>query len=375
MSAAKKIKKSGNVLQQINKDFKQAGAEYVGSMVWFRCSVEDVEVKALRNMIKSDPRLDDDWSPGTLNNLTLYLQTVSELGRSSLRKFVTEFDEDNDYGIADGQLPFVADEHAGYSVHRLKLVKDAPNPTSHKVFRMEKTVSPIYDDEGNVIDKKIEDVEVDEGMRIICKRKEGYTREDDKSGESEFEFDIDNFSAQYAPFIETLQRDFQEKLNERYDTRQIRDLVINDILLDKMEALNVTRGVYFIEGKDVEALEALKDGLASVDPGMQLAVHHVGKYPDGSMLNRTYESVSGGVTESLLDDAQGILDELTGHFKSDKDTRPSTWIKREQDLKDVKKRVKRMDTKLKLDVSTLSDILDDCTKLIKAGKADSKKDS
>lgn len=347
---------SNEILNQLNADFKASGGEYVGSMLWLRVSAKAVEAREIRNMILNDPRLDNSWAPDTLNNLTLYLQTMSELNRASLGKF--EFDE--------SKVPFTKDSHAGYSVHRLFLRKDSAIPTAHKILHLEKTLTEIKDATGTVVERRVEDVEADSGIRVECNRLSGGV-EEDSAGTSEFQLKIDGVSDRYLPFIETLSKNFEAKRNEFYDSQQVRNLIVDDIIMDKMQALSVTRGVYFIEGSNAEAVEALREGLLKIHPGIRLSVHHVGKFAEGSMLNRTFEEVSVSVTDTLMNELEMLQDEMQGFIDSETKTRPSTWTKREQALREYRKRVKRVSSKLKLDTDILNDMLDDCTDLLDKG--------
>lgn len=353
-------------VSKVKESWKDLGADFVGSEVWLSVRLNrKVDLKDIRNAIINDPVVPDEWAPEMMNELSAYNQIVTSLERKGLKEFEKY----------SGDIPFNKEDHAGYHIERLDLTKDNKIPRKDKVFRIVKDVTPVRDEKGEIVDKKIKDVKVDEGVRvwIVRSNHEDVGPEGDETGESQWKVRIiteegDEIPDDYWPYYATLCKKFEEKKNQIYDSTQVRDLILNNMLLDedRLDAVSINRGIYFVPESDIEKLEALRDLFYNIDPGILLHITHIPYFEDNEALNRNFRNVQHGVFESLQEEVEDLKEELKHHHESDKNTRKSTFIKRQQDLFDLKTKLQEFKNKklfeLELvddDLREMEDILDE----------------
>lgn len=360
-------------VEQIQQGWKEKGAEFVGSKVWLSVRLQNkVRLKDIRNAIINNPVVPNEWAPEMVNERSIYNNVVTSLERDGLDKFKKYADE----------IPFDEDSHSGYMSHRMRLEKDNPVPRIDKVFRAINDVREVIDEKtGEVADTKIDDVKVDEGIRVWIERTNHAEvgPEGDETGDSEWDINVlteqgsNDIPDDYMPFIQTLRRMFEEKRAQMYDSSQVRDLILNNMLLDeeRLDAVNVAqgRGLYFVPDTDVEKLEALRDLFQNLDPGIELNLTHIPFFPDADTpeeeaLNNNFEVVKDGVLKSLQKEVNELKEEIAEFHNSDKDTRDSTFVKREKRLYELKKRLKDYENKQMFKLEIVEDDLRDMEDMI-----------
>lgn len=324
-----------NIVEQ----WANIGAEYVGAQVLIRVGdLEPTTLGEVRNCLLSHPNVPDEWAPEQESDLSLYLNTINSLGRTrSFKKF-------------KGNLGIPAKEHGGYEVIRLFKASHDDVPTSHKVVHVRKTVVDITDEYGNVVAKRTKNVKFDDGIRIDLKRTSG-THETDSTGGSDWKLrivyndqlcDIQNIPQVYLPFIHTLSDNFHEKRNKIYASKEVRDIV-NDIVLspDKLGAENLAnlRGVYFIPPSKLQTAQAVNEALQGLDGEVTIHLQDVVNLSPLGMESNTYTMVSDALGETILNELESFVFELQELAQSEAETRPSTWVKRMDHLRNVKERV------------------------------------
>lgn len=318
---------------RLNSEAATNGAEFVGSVV-FLSVAQDVNVplgKLVREM-HAHPEIPNDWAPEPLNHLSLYLQTIAGLGRGGKR------------GVQG-----LDDTHGGYSVHRLFLRGDSDMPTAHKVFALRRVMGA---------DGKLADVEVDSGIIVTLRRTYG-DKTTDKTGQSTFAVDVQGgvsgLTPEYRAFVETLLQQFEAVRDERYTSEQVRALLI-DMLKDRLQAVPIKRGDYFVDGRAINALEALREVFSRVDEGVRINPLHVCKFAGTPALNQSFTSLAGAVQESVLKEMQGFIEELNHLDTKDSKTRAATWQDRHDKFMDLQLRIKRLQSKQLIENDILGDL-------------------
>lgn len=344
-----------SIFKSLNEESKNAGGEFIGSIVFLSVNMEnDVLLQDLIDGIHNHPVVPDKWAPEPLNHLSLYLSTMTSLNRGSLSKFQYSYDK---YG-------FSAKEHGGFSVHRIYLRSDDEYPTAHKVFALKRIIDVVRDKDGAIVDKKIRDVEVDDGILVTLHRTEG-SKETDKVGRSKFTIEYDGtLTPQYEMFLDTLQREFDERRNERYTSEQIRSLLIT-LLKEGMDATPIKRGDYFLEGRHLDRLEALQEVLINLDRGIKLNPLHIVRFRENKVLNQTFESVQNVVQESVLKEMQMFVEELNHLEEKDSKTRDSTWKDRNNKFLDLQLKLKRFKNKQLIEMDILEELVDEAKAVLR----------
>lgn len=343
---------SSYVEQQIEA-YREKGADFVGSLL--RLSVHSDANCALPDyceMFYDNDLLPDEWAPEVISDLKLYLTCMSELHRSSLKKFTYD----------PATLTFDPETHTGYNVKRMHLRKESDTPTSHKIIHLTSVREPVYDDNGKVIGHDIVDVQADTGIKIYLKRLEG-TPQNDNTGKNKWSIllssdEEDNYiDPRYSPFINTLLCNFELKKRRNYGTRELRDLTMN-ILKGKLGVDNVGHGTYFIPPSKMELARELKKELKALHPGLDLWVMGVPRWEDPSM-NDAYNMTQLGLTDSLISELREFKDEIEALVDGDSDTRESTWSKKLQQLSEIKKRIREYESLKLFKDDFMSDLMGD----------------
>jgi hypothetical protein len=331
-----------HTFDQLNAEAKANNGEFIGSVVFLHVHSDvDVLLSHLVNGMLNHSQIPSDWVPEPINHLSLYLSTITSLGRASVTKF-----EDHGYKFDD--------THGGFSVHRLFLKGDEKMPTAHKIFSVRKIKGA---------DGKIADVNIDDGINIVLNRLSG-DKHTDKIGTSQFQIDVTgNISKEYTAFIEVLQKEFDARRNERYNAEQIRTLLI-DLLRNKVKATPIKRGDYFVDAQDINAIEAMRDVFSQVDDGIRINPLHIVKYKNAPTLNQTFQSVSETVQDSLVKEMQEFLEELKHLETKDSKTRQSTWADRSQQFMDMQLKLKRMQNKQLIEIDILEDMIKEAGKIL-----------
>jgi hypothetical protein len=318
------------LFNQLNSEATANGAEFVGSVVFLSVQQEtNIALGSLVREMQLHPEIPSDWAPEPLNHLSLYLQTISGLGRGGANKFKG-----------------MPDTHGGYTVHRLFLRSESDMPAAHKVFALRRIMGA---------DGKLADVEVDSGIIISLRRTYG-DKSTDKTGLSMFAVDVQGaMTPEYEVFVQTLLSQFEMVRDERYTADQVRSLLI-DILKDKLNAVPIKRGDYFVEGRSVNALEALREVFTRVDEGVRINPLHIVKYAGAQALNQSFSSLAGAVQESVVKEMQGFLEELNHLDTKDSKTRAGTWQDRHDKFMDLQLRIKRLQSKQLIENDILTDM-------------------
>jgi hypothetical protein len=352
-----------SVVDKLNNEAKQSGlGEYVGSLILVSVQLRnevylaDIVDKFLDSLI-----IPDDWAPEPINHLTLYLSILTSLNKASLNRF--QYDP--------SVFPFTEDEHGGYIVHRLFKRSKAEIPTAHKVFHIERQIHTRYDDNGKVIDKVIKDVKADEGIIIRLERTNGTTWETDvPRGHKRSEFAIHvegNNDARYAPFLETVDAEFTSLRNEKYTSDQVRELIL-DLIRNKIQALPITRGNYFVESERFEVLDEIRRVFQELDPGINFIVFHQFKGKPGSIVNDSFNSLVKGVSDAVIKEVQDLHTELVMLDEKESKTRDSTWDDRFEKLQQFEKRVKSLEQKQLIETDIIEEIFSKCYEKIKVSR-------
>ncbi|MBF84899.1 MAG: hypothetical protein CL489_10610 [Acidobacteria bacterium] len=330
--------------------WKQNSAKLLG--VTFQLSVNiplgnEVKVKDLRDAIISST-LPDHWAPTLKNGYSLYLSTIRELGNTTIKKFDIE-PSDN----------FNVEEHDTYTVTKVFGAKHEQEPAKHRVHHKRKVNNAgVQDDNGKMHDD-LADVSFDNSVLFILERVKG-TSADDDSGDSEFEItcvarnednepvDLDVFQ----PFIRTLERVYNEKLEGTFTSKQVRSWLA-DIVNNKLKADNIHRGTYFVPVERLNDVYTLANVLKSVHPGISIFITPIVKFENvpvqqQQVLNQSLGNVQTMLGDSILQDTQSLLDDLYKFVEKDKEAqaddkargvRLNTWIDRTSQFDAIKKKV------------------------------------
>lgn len=330
------------IFDQLNSEAKANNGEFIGSIVFLHVHNEvDVLLGNLVSGMLNHPQIPASWAPEPINHLSLYLSTITTLGRASTAKFET-------HGV------HFNDTHGGFSVHRLYLKGEDKMPCAHKVFAVRKVKGA---------DGKIADVNIDDGVTIVLNRTSG-DKHTDKIGTSQFRLDVTgNINREYNSFVEVLQSEFDARRNERYNAEQIRTLLI-DLLRNKVKATPIKRGDYFVDAQEINAIEAMRDVFAQVDDGIRINPLHIVKYKNAPTLNQTFQSVSETVQDSLVKEMNEFLEELKHLDTKDSKTRQSTWADRSQQFMDMQLKLKRMQNKQLIEMDILDDLIREAGKIL-----------
>lgn len=331
------------IFNQLNSEAAANGAEFVGSVVFLSVSqATSIKLGNLVQAMQSHPLIPETWIPEPLNHVSLYLQIISSMNRASLAKL-----------NASGQS-LLPDTHAGYSVHRLYLRRDDAMPTSHKVFALKKV--PGHDG-------KLLDVEVDSGIIITLRRTHG-DASTDKNGQSEFTIDVQgHMTTEYEVFLDTLIKSFNAARDQFYGAEQIRTMIV-DILRNQLKATPIKRGDYFIDGRDLNAMEALREVFKTLDEGVSINPLHIVKFVNAPTLNQSFDSLAQSVQESVLKEMQDFVDELNHLETKDSKTRAGTWEARHDRFMDLQLKVKRMQAKTLIEGDILLDLADQAKEIL-----------
>jgi hypothetical protein len=331
------------VFNQLNSEAAANGAEFVGSVVFLSVAQStSIKLGNMVNAMRANPAIPDAWIPEPLNHVALYLQIISSMNRASLAKF-------NNPG--QNILP---DTHAGYSVHRLYLRREDAMPTSHKVFALKKVPGP---------DGKLLDVETDAGIIVTLRRTLG-DASTDKTGQSEFSIDVQGYmTAEYDVFVDTLIKTFNAARDQFYGAEQIRTMIV-DILRNQLKATPIKRGDYFIDGREINAMEALRDVFKTLDEGVSINPLHIVKFVNAPTLNQSFNSLAQSVQESVLKEMQDFVDELNHLDTKESKTRAGTWESRHDRFMDLQLKVKRMQAKTLIEGDILLDLADQAKEIL-----------
>lgn len=351
-------------IQKVRESWEQKGAEFLGSQLWLSVSLRNkVSLTEIRNAIINDPVVPNEWAPEKVNELSVYNNIVTSLKRKGMKEF-------EQYASS---IPFDKSDHAGYMSERIHLTGEKKTPRRDKVFRLERSTKEIFED-GEVVDKQVEDVKVDQGVHVWVTREnhEEVGPEGDETGETEWSVDFEGEAGavpdDYLPYVETLAAKFEEKQNELYDSTQVRELILNNMILDDeaIDAINMaqSRGLYFVPDQDIEKLEALADLFENIDSGIQLHLMHVPYFEDAEELNQNFENVRQGVMGALQEEVQELKEELERHHNSDKNTRPSTYIKREKRLYELKQKLSKFQNQQMFELELVKDDLRDMEEIL-----------
>jgi hypothetical protein len=353
--------KALSIVNQLNEEAKNSNlGEYVGSVILLSVQLRnDVYLDDIIQMMLDNPVIPDEWAPEPINHLTLYLSILSSMNKASLSRF----DVGQDF-------PYTEHEHGGYIVTRLFKRSKADIPTAHKIFHLERDVKIVEDHMGRVTDKIIKDVKADEGIIVRLERTSGSWETDSPRGvrRSEFEIHIEgNNDERYAPLLETLNREFEEKRNEKYSSTQVRDLIL-DLVRNKLKALSITRGNYFLEDERIEVLNELRKGFQSLDPGINFIVFHQFRGQPGSLVNESFQGLVKGVSDALIKEVQDLHVEVTQLGDKESKTREATWESRVESLKELKTRMEKLRAKRLIESEIIDDLFEDCNKKIEEGR-------
>lgn len=347
------------------------GAEYVGGNVILRTSVSrPITLADIRRIFLNNPILPDSWAPEAESDLKLYCSTMVELnGVKSLRHFLPNH---------DGEYEFDEDRHQRYLVHKFPQNSNAPlgEPvTRHKIIHIEQVMEQVYDDNGNVVDTKFVDVEVDDGIIIQLKRVAG-EKATDTTGDTKWGLDYfvggqqvsgKDIPPRYLPFKRTLVHRFTEKCRRNYGTKEVRDIIMNLIRDHKLLGLQPigVRGMYFCRPDQHDRLKAVAEGFRALDEGINIYSNELYLFADESE-NDSVRMTKDGVAEQLEAELAEFNRQLEELAQSD-GTRPSTWQTRFEELNDLKKRIAKLQELRLISEKVLEKQIEKSLDLIKSG--------
>lgn len=344
-------------ISEVNEFYKKQGAEFVGTVVSLSVQMgEDVvPLRDIQNLILNTPELPNEWKPRPRNKLSLYLDTINQLKNSaSFQKFAAYQDE----------FPFDPDEHFGYLGKRIRYKKHESIPVAHKIVHLRRSEAEAMGFED--LDISLVDYDVDEGIVIMLERVEGTEETDDTTSKFRITFNAD-VPDEYNPFLLALRDRYKQRLNQVYDSSAIRDVIL-DMVKDKMNAQSINTGTYFIDSAEAAQLDALKAGFAKIHPDIDLFTLHVAHYKDrpaNHPTNQNFSSVRKRLTDSVVGDLKNFVDDLKERRDSETDTRRSTWNNRANELREMKKRVKKFRAKQVLEADILEDLLAEASTVLK----------
>ena len=343
---------AAQVIEDLNRTAQKSDAEYVGTMCTLSVQTGEIRIKHsdIERMILSNPAIPDDWAPENRNKLTMYLDCVNKLKNTqSLTKF-RPYQE---------HFPFNPDEeHAAYMGMRVYYSRDSNFPVAHNILHVRQS-----EDVDEFNQRRLE---TDEAITIQLERTEGNSETDHTTSQFAINFP-DDTPQEYFPFLLALQDMFKERINRVYDSGAIRSL-INDILKEKMGAESVRSSLYFIHDENIAALDALRDGFRQLNSGIDLLLFHVHNHTDVSAdhpINATFSSVSRGVTRSIVEEVKELNQEIKERLEdTETDTRPSTWRKRADELKELQGRVQKFKNKRMLVEDVADSLIEETRNMI-----------
>jgi len=366
-------KPAEQIIREAVEEFKRQDADFAGSLM--KLSVQGVSsagitLHDLRRVILDNPILPNDWAPEPQSDLTMYLSTMSELGRST--NLEGKFLPDD-----SGEYEFSPSRHHQYIVKRMFLSSAERNPTAHKVIHMEKEEIPKTDKNGNIIGKQIKNVEADDGIQIFLWRKDGDISTDTTGGtvwtSSVYNNDGTKVNwgcdIRYWPFLRTLKANFKKKCRAEYDNKEIRD-TIQDILWKGLGVQPVARGgLYYTDPENYAKLSVLSDELRDLNGGIALYHWGVPVYADGSRRNGLQEMVSDGLMSHLNQEMADLIGNLEEMGAAD-GTRHSTWRRRKDELKEMRTKIQKLAKVKLLNEENLKKQFEKAVDLIKSGLQD-----
>jgi sulfur carrier protein ThiS len=347
------------MIQQI-EDYKSAaesrGCSLIGSLLSFKCpETLSVPFTLLRDGLANHPDIPADWVPDVRNQLSLYLDCVTSLNRSSASKFT----------IDEAECGFNEETHGGYNVHRMLKQKDSQIPAIHKVFHFEKKIVEV-EVNGKVV-KQVEDVEADEGIDIALFRVEG-TSSTDKDGKSIFRIIVNSdepYPPRYIPFVRQLEQDFADVQNLIYGSKQVRHL-INTIFNDHLHVLKVNSWGFALPENlvQVKALETILNNLDKKICFLNIPITDA----DDAVSKSAFDSVSVGISESLDSEIDKLLLDIEGLVDNESKTRDSTWADRALEIKNLEKRIEKYRSIALITSDFAQEQLKECWERLDAGQ-------
>jgi len=337
--------KINSFVDEAKKQAEKANGVFKGAIVHISVSTGSANIKQsdIRNAIQSCKSIPESWLPDVHNNLTLYLQTITEMNKAGLKNFILPND-----------LSFNVEEHAGYSSDRVYKKAHDKYPTAHKIFRKIKFSGEIEDSK-NSETRAVTDVAHSPGIKIMLERTVG-THADDATGKSEFDLIIDpeypeQDISEYQPYILTLKQRFNDKINGVYESRQIRDIVL-DIIKGQVNAISIQTGLYFVKASSIDPVYELAEAMQKVCDGIRIQTIPVIEFKDAPILNKHVEEVRVSLSESILSEVKKFCSDIDVMEDEDSGTRDSTWLKKLGEVKKYKSLLEELenDNMLVLDV-------------------------
>lgn len=343
-------------IAEINAYYKQQNAEFLGTTVSLSVTMgqDTVPLSTIQSMVRNTPEIPDKWMPDPRNKLTLYLETINQLKNSaSFERFRKHEDE----------FPFDPAEHFGYLGKRTRYKRDEEIPVAHKIVHLRRSdaVAEGFED----MDIDMIDYDVDDGIVVMLRRTEGTEDTDDSTSRFAIEFP-GNLPDEYMPFILTLNETFAERLAQNYDSTAIREVIL-DMVKGKMNAQPINTGLYLVEGEQAHQLDALRHEFRKIHPSIDLFTQHVVRHnevPEEHPANQNFQNVKRRLTSSVVEDMKSFVQELEQFEESDTDTKRSTWTRRANALREMKKRVRKFKNKAMLETAAVEKLLGKATETI-----------
>lgn len=358
------------------QSWENKGADLMGVTIQVSVSVpvgNEVEVSKLKQAVRDSIVLPDRFAPVQKNPYSLYLKTISQLGRMSIKKFDIE-PGDN----------FDIETHDTYTVDTVHRAIAEKEPCKHRVYHKKKLASSIEDDVKGRIHNDLQDVSFDDSILFILERTKG-TVADDESGDSEFEISVIPRNEKnevvsldgFAPFIRTLNSLYESKLEGKYTSEQVRTWLMK-VILDDIRADNIHRGTYFVPVEKMDLILELSSVLKKVHPGISIFCMPVVAYKDADksnpVLNQSLQVVQTMLGDSVLKEAESLLNELEALkarddeavLESGKTTvRSSTYVKRMQEFTALTNKVKEYQNRTLLVNDSIEFMFEDIEGILK----------
>jgi len=318
-----------NSITNMISEARKIGAEFVGSTVSLSVSIDDnkpLNNQTVRNAILNNINIPNEWAPEGLNSFSIYVNTITELRRSSLSKFVLPFDLNPD---------FDTERFGGYEIQKLHHASKESIPAIHRVFFRDKIKSE---------DADLKNLDLDFPHSILVKLKRVHGNHfTDTTGESRFQIMVesdkcpDELLYLYEPFTATLKELFEERCDGLFTGRQARDLLM-DVIINRVGSNSINKGLYFVDSPKVEPVMELVRELNNLDPGINVVNIPILKF-DNDSLNVGFKSLTTNLSDSILKAAMQMKAELENLRDKDSKTHASTWDKRSGEYKDLLKKI------------------------------------
>jgi hypothetical protein len=356
--------------------YRNKGAEFLGAVVRLNVSVQTpLTLNQIRDVFLNSNLLPDEWAPERRSDLKLWLDTMTEAGRTTrVNKLVPNL---------DGGFEFDVETHAGHFVKRLELESASDKPVAHTVIKMDKKLVPVFDDRGQLVrDKdgkpvmKQSSVEADDGIRVLLVRAKG-SYEDDVLGTNTWELVVErpdgteytndsDIPVEYYPFLRTVWTRWSDKRRGNYQTKEVRDIV-NDIINRFLHLDTFDTATHFAPKDKLNQLRELSDRLRDLHPGIRLHLWELVRWDGDDQRNDMVDAVSHGLIDTLQLELKRLIEEMKKR-DGDDSTRESTWNTRREKLLEIRNKCRDYNRIKLMNEQTFQDMFEEAKQLLLANQ-------